>query len=242
MKKIHFVLTLAIAVFMLFLLKDIIIKASIESAVSYKTGLRIKIGELKTNFSKGFISIKDMFILNPKGFDDRIMAELPEVYIDYDLSAILKRKIHLKNIKINLKELMIVKEKDDRKNLDHIKSLKKKGTERQKEKDSGSQSLQIDNLYLKMGKVIYKDYSAGEKPMITEFDININARYKNLKNTDAIMRLIIAKALINTTLSTLSDFDRFEDIASDALDGGKNVFKKAFEEIKSLFGSPEDEE
>jgi len=241
MKKIRFVLILAIAVFILFALKDIIIKTSIESAVSYKTGLRIEIGELKTSFSKSFISIKDMFILNPKGFNDRIMAELPEVYIDYDLPAILKKKIHLRNIKINLKELTIVKEKGDRKNLDHIKSLKKEKTERQKEKDSGSPGLQIDNLYLKMGRVIYKDYSSGEKPAITEYNININARYKNLKNTDAIMRLIIAKAMISTTLGTLPDFDRFEDMTSDALGGGKDVFKKAFEEIKSLFGKPEDE-
>ena len=241
MKKIRFVLILAIAVFILFVLKDVIIKTSIESVVSYKTGLRIEIGGLKTSFSKSFISIEDMFILNPKGFDDRIMAELPEVYIDYDLPAILKRKIHLQNIKINLKELTIVKEKGDRKNLDQIKSLKKEKTEKQKEKDSRSQGLQIDNLYLKMGKVIYKDYSSGGKPTITEFDININARYKNLKNADAIMELIIAKAIISTALGKLSDFDGFEDIASDASGEGKNVFKKAFEEIKSLLGSPEDE-
>ena len=242
MKKIRFILILAISVFILFVLKDVLIKASIESAVSYKTGLRIEIGELKTSFSKGFIRIKDMFILNPKGYDDRIMAELPEVSIDYDLPAILKRKIHLQNIKINLKELTIVKEKSGRKNLDHIKNLKKKKTEKQKEKDSGSLGMQIDNLYLKMGKVTYKDYSSGGKPTITEFDININARYKNLKNTDAIMRLIIAKAVISTTLGALTDFEKFEDIASDALGEGKNVFKKTFEEIKSLFGTPEDEE
>ena len=242
MKKIRFVLILAIAVFILFVLKDAIIKASIESVVSYKTGLRIEIGGLKTSFSGSSISIKDMFILNPKGFDDRIMAELPEVYIDYDLSAILKRKIHLQNIKINLKELTVVKNKDGRKNLDHIKSLKKEKTERQKEKDPGPPGLQIDDLHLKMGKVIYKDYSSGEKPAITEFDINISARYKNLKNTDAITRLIIAKAMISTTLGALTDFEKFEDIASDALGEGKNVFKKTFEEIKSLFGTPEDEE
>ncbi len=241
MKKIRFILILAIALFVLFLLKDTIIKASIESAVSYKTGLRIKIGELKTSFSKNFIDIKDMFILNPKGFDDRIMAELPEIYIDYNLSDILKRKIRLENIKIDLKELTIVKKKSGRKNLDHIKSLKKKETTKQKEKDSGPRSLQIDNLHLKMGKVIYKDYSFGGKPVITEFDININARYKNIKNTDAIMKIIIAKAVISTALNTFSDFDGFEDLASDVLGESKNVFKKAFEEIKSLFNSSEDE-
>jgi len=154
------------------------------------------------------------------------MFSIPEIYIDYDLSALFRKKIHLKNVRINLKEFTIIKNQDGKRNIEYIKDLKKQGKPGKKQKSSSkSAKLQIDNLELKIGKVIYKVYSGEKDPHISEYKINIDARYKNLKSTNEIVTLIIAKAMMNTAIDTLLDFDKVKDIPLDTLESGKNILK-----------------
>lgn len=241
MKKISIILIIIIfTVVAASIAKDLIIKTSIEGIVSLATGLRMNIGSLKVSITDTYIDIKDMVIFNPPHFNDRVMLKAPEVYIDYDLLAILKKKIHLNEVRIDLRELTVVKNRANKTNLDYVKDLKPTQGEAAGEA-SGEQGrrLQIDNLRLKIGKVIYKDYSAGEKPQVSEYKINIDASYKNVKDTKEIMRLIISKAIISTAIGTISGVGKFgEDVASDTLEGGKDVLKKTADEIKDLFKSP----
>jgi len=239
MKKIGtIILILIFLAITLSIAKDFIIKTSIERIVSFATGgLKLRIGSLKTSLSQTFISINNMVVLNPNHFKDKVMLDIPHVYIDYDLSALLKKKIHLYNVSIDLKEFTIVKSKDLRTNLDYIKSSENKKVP-VKKKAKKSRNLQIDELNLKIEKVIYKDYSAQEGPSVSEYNINIDSHYKNIKNANQIIKLIVAKAIINTAVENLLDVKKFEDIASDQLQNGKDTLKKTVNELKNIIKSP----
>lgn len=238
MKKIAvLLLILMLGVFAVSIGKDLIIKGAIESIVSIATGLRIDIGELKTSIVNSSIDIRDMTVLNPPRFEDKIMLYIPEIYIDYDLSALLKKEIHLKDVRIDLKQFTVIKDKRGETNLDHIKNLKKKGGKTAKG-GTGERPLQIDNLKLKIGKVIYKDYSLGEKPVITEYNINLDSRYRNVQNASEIMGIIVARALINTTIGTLSDFRKFKDTTAGTLETGKDILKRTADELKGILERP----
>ena len=67
--------------------------------------------------------------------------------------------------------------------------------------------LQIDLLDMKIGKVIYKDYSKGTPPKEKIFNVNIEERYENITDPQSFVRLIILKALKNTTIASLTNFD-----------------------------------
>jgi len=67
--------------------------------------------------------------------------------------------------------------------------------------------LQIDVLELKIGKVVYKDYSKGTPPKSKEFNVNIDERYENITDPRAFISLIMVKALKNTTIASLTNFN-----------------------------------
>ncbi|MFH1878357.1 MAG: hypothetical protein ABH883_06080 [Candidatus Omnitrophota bacterium] len=68
-------------------------------------------------------------------------------------------------------------------------------------------SLRVDILDLKIGKVLYKDYSQGTSPQVQEFDINIDQKYNDITDLKQLITLIMAKALMNTTISKLTNFE-----------------------------------
>ena len=89
---------------------------------------------------------------------------MPEIYVDYDLPAIVKGKVHLTEVRINLKEFMVVKNEKGELNLDSLNVVqeqqprKKRAKEPEPKEEGKEPDLQIDVLELKIGKVIYKAF------------------------------------------------------------------------------------
>ena len=110
MKKIWLILTIIVVVVIVaVIMKDAIIKNMITSTVSQATGLRLTIGGFKANIGKSIVDIKDLKLANPPAFGKTYMIDAPEVYIAYDLPAILKGRTHLKELRLNLKEFVLMR-------------------------------------------------------------------------------------------------------------------------------------
>ncbi|MBU0759040.1 MAG: AsmA family protein [Candidatus Omnitrophica bacterium] len=220
--------------------RDAIIKSFAEKLVFATTGMKMTIGQLKMSVPKTFVSIKDMTVMNPAGFKDRVMLDMPEVYVDYSLLSLLRKKVQLRELRINLKEFMVVKNKDGKTNLEFIKRLKdkKKSPSEQKKKPASAPGMEIDTLSLKIGKVIYKDYSGGGNPIVSEYSVNIASNYKNVNNPEDLVRIIVAKALMNTALGRLTDFNQLKDMPLNTLEQGKNILKNTADDLKNIIKSP----
>jgi hypothetical protein len=197
----------ALSVF--FVAKNFIVKIAVEKLVETTTGLPLTIKHLDINIPATTVGINDLVLMNPRGYKDRVMIDIPEIYVDYDLRAIIKGNIHLKEARIYLKEFVVVKNRNGDLNLDAFKSVKKTRTEEPKKtkKKKKAPKLQIDSLELRVDKVVYKDYSAGGVPKVKEFNVNINQKFHNIDNSDKFVNLVIAKALAKTTIAQLTDFD-----------------------------------
>jgi len=151
--------------------KDVIAKIAIEKGANIVTGLSLNIGNLKIGLLKTLVAIKDLKLYNPRGFEDRVMLDMPEIYVDYDFPEIIKGKIHLYEMRINLQEFVVVKNTKGELNLDALKPVQKEQEAKTStsvvKQDSGkTPAILIENLELKIGKVIYKDYSKGGKPEV----------------------------------------------------------------------------
>ena len=193
--------------------KDIIVKALVEKGVEVVTGLCMDMQGLRVGIINTLVKINGLRLFNPRGYKDKIMLDMPEIYVDYNLPAIIKGKIHLEEIRINLREFTVVKNEQGKLNLDFLKVVRaqKEGRKPQaKEAAAGEKSkapeIQIDSLELKIGRVVYKDYS-GAVPSTREFKINLDQKYENITNPYALVSLIVVKALANTTIAGLADFD-----------------------------------
>jgi hypothetical protein len=196
----------------LFFGKNMIIKTSVSAGVKAMTGLKLSIRSMNVGVFKSLIGINELQLHNPRGFEDDLMIDLPEVYVDYNLGAFMKGKAHLEEVRLNLKEFLVVKNADGQLNLDSLRVVKEtEGEEVEKDDEKKEKTkmpnLQIDLLDLKIGTVIYKDYSKGTPPKERVFNVNIDERYENITDPQSFVRLIVLKALKNTTIASLTNFD-----------------------------------
>ena len=119
MKKfIKITATILIVLVVLAFSKDMIIKTAVEKGVEVVTGLPLQMKGLTVGIIKTLVGIRDLKVLNPAGFKDRVMIDMPEIYVDYNLPDIIKGKIHLNDVRLNLKEFVVVKKKELKESLD----------------------------------------------------------------------------------------------------------------------------
>ena len=194
----------------LFFGKNVVIKTSVTAGVRAMTGLKLSIRSMDFGIFKTLIGINELQLYNPSGFVDKLMIDCPEIYVDYDLGAFMKGRTHLEEVRLNLKEFIVVKNEAGELNLDSLKVVKAEEEEvidKDKKEKSKTRDLQIDVLELRIDKVVYKDYSKGTPPKVKEYNVNIDDRFENITDPKTFGRLIIVKALKNTTIASLTNFD-----------------------------------
>ena len=190
----------------------------VESSLSGVAHVPVRVGSARVNFLSQSITLRNIVVRNPGGFKEKQMLDVPLVAIRFDLSALGRGELHLKEVRLHLRELTVIKNKDGRLNVDAVKADK---AEREHARKSGrSSKLVIDGLYLTVDRVVYKDFSVSDPPRVYNFDIGIRDRlYTHIENPSVLFGLIMFETLTRTTLSSLAHLDLvdFKDQASLAL-------------------------
>jgi hypothetical protein len=227
MKKIHVVvIVIAVVILALIIGKNMVIGSIIKGGIKSLTGLGMSIDKTDVGLVSTRIGLEGIKVYNPPEFADKMMMDMPELYVDYNLFQLLKKKVHLQELRIDLKEFVVVKNKDGKLNLNSLKVVKdtKKEAEAPKEEPAKKTEFMIDVMKLKIDKVVFKDYTAGDKPKITEYPIKINEEFTNIDDPKKVANVIIAKAVMNTAIARLTDFD-VNALASSASDTLKSATK-----------------
>ena len=242
-----------VAIFLLaaFLCKDLIARFVIETGVRIVAGLPLSMERFHSDFSKTFVEIKNLKLLNPSGFHTRTMIDIPEFYVDYNLSDFFKGRVHLEKLKLSLGEFVVVKNEKGALNLNSIKGVQsgKENAKPAPEPAGKAPAFRIDRLQLIIGKVIYKDYSKGGEPAVREFNINLNESYQNITNPYFVTSEILLKIMTKTALSSLTNFDvtdlkssvsdtlkLSEKLAAAALEKAQGKLKNAAGEVVDSAG------
>lgn len=190
----------------LFVWRNALVKVAVEKGVEAVTGLRVTMGTFNLGLYKSVVKATDLKIYNPEGFPEEVMMDIPEVFVNYDLPEILKKKVHFYEMRINIKEFVVVRNEKKELNLRSLKSIRRTKSEESGE-PRGLAALKIDQLDLQIGRVIYKDHSARGGAAVKEFTVNTREGYRDISNTRSLISLIVFKALAKTTVSTLTNFD-----------------------------------
>jgi hypothetical protein len=227
MKKIHVVvIVIAVVILALIIGKNMVIGSIIKGGIKSLTGLGMSIDKTDVGLVSTRIGLEGIKVYNPPEFADKMMMDMPELYVDYNLFQLLKKKVHLQELRVDLKEFVVIKNKDGKLNLNSLKVVKdtKKEAEAPKEEPAKKTEFMIDVMKLKIDKVVFKDYTAGDKPKITEYPIKINEEFTNIDDPKKVANVIIAKAVMNTAIARLTDFD-VNALASSASDTLKSATK-----------------
>ena len=203
---------LIVTVVVLVLARNIVIKAAAEAVVPAVTGLPLSIGKFDLDILNTSVDMEGLTLKNPSGFHDTELLDIPQILVAYERGAIFSGKIHLKNIKFDMKQFTVVKNEKGELNLDRLRALQ--GTQKPSSKTPSTAPtapakpipVQIDMMHLKIGKVVYVDYSSG-KPSTKEFRIDLDQSYENITDLNSVARLIVLKAMMSSGMSNLVNFD-----------------------------------
>ncbi len=230
-KWLKIAIIVVIALFVLSLTKDLIIRISVEKGIEMVTGLKMRIGSMHVGILSTSVKIRDLKVFNPPQFKDRLMVDMPEIYVDYDLPAIMGGLIHLTEVRLNLRQFTVVKNEKGELNLNSLKvvTAKKKGVAPESDTEKKAPNIKIDVLDLKIGKAVYKDYTVPGGPSIKEYNVNIAERYTNITNPYSLVSIIVVRALSNTAISNLANFDigGLRNSVSGALSQAQNIAGQA---------------
>src|SRR5574341_2024009 len=111
------------------LAKNTIAKVALTGGVKAITGLKAEVQGVEVGVTNTLVGVKDFKLFNPSGFQDAMMMDMPELYVDYDLASFFKGKVHLEELRLNLKEFIVVKNEKGELNLDSLKTVKEKKEE-----------------------------------------------------------------------------------------------------------------
>ncbi len=197
MKK--FLRPIIIAIVILFaasFAKDLIIKVVVSTVAEQVTGAKVGIGGFSLGIFRQSVHVKNFVMYNPGGFPQGILVELPRIHVDYDISSLLKGRLHLSFVDVDLKELGLEKNKEGRLNVDSLKIVQREEPEQEKKHAPAKPlEMQIDVLNLQLGRIVDKDYSTGAEPSIKVYDINLKKSYKNITSAQQLAALILTEPM-----------------------------------------------
>jgi uncharacterized protein involved in outer membrane biogenesis len=218
--------------------KNLVAKAAVTSGVKLITGLPLGIRSMDVGILNTAVGIRGLRLHHPSGFPDKVMVDMPEIFVDYDLGAFLRGKVHLEEVRLDLKEFMVVKDAQGRLNLDSLRVVQESKAQQQGKpsaKAGKAPQIRIDELRLKVGTVIYKDYSGGGAPRVQEFAVNIDQHYQGITNPYALGGIIVSQTLAKTTIARLTGFDvgPLQSMVSQQLEQARQAVGQAAKQFKA---------
>ncbi|HOE69310.1 MAG TPA: AsmA family protein [Candidatus Omnitrophota bacterium] len=237
----------------LVLARNIVAKVAIEQGAAAVAGLPLEIGKLDIGLRKTYLDIENLEVGNPKGFGNEVMVDMPKILVDYNLTNILKGKLHMERIDLNLRQFTVVRGHDGRLNINSIKAVQQAkpaspGSGEAPKKEVKAMPIQLDIVRLRIGKVVYIDLG-GAQPSTKEFTIGLDETYRNITEQGALVRLIVLRIMTRTPLAMLTNFDigglqssvsgivgSATDLASQTAAKGLDVLKSTTSSAESLAG------
>jgi len=135
------------------LFRNIIAEALLERDLRARTGMEVSIGRVHIGLTEPTLTITDLRMYNPDEFGRSSCLDVPELYLEYNLPALLEKRIQLKLVRLNLAELNIVQGDDGRLNLEAFQFRQDANPA-----SAGAQRFefqQIDTLNLALGRFKY---------------------------------------------------------------------------------------
>jgi len=200
MKKIIYFLVIVISLVWLFSAqKDNLAKRLIEKGIAKATGLRCEMQDLRLGIWKTEIEINSLRLFSPREYKETLFLDAPHIFMDYDFAQLLKKKIFIENMQIELKEIILVRDAKGKLNAFNFLST---GSAKSL---SASLPLEIKNLDLKIGRLIYKDYAKDkDNPQIEEFKLNLAAHYSDIHDLNTLVKKIISEVLLTKAVEGLN--------------------------------------
>jgi hypothetical protein len=187
-----------VAVIVLLLSYNSILRVLIEHQIRAQTGMDAEIGQFSLGIIEPTLEIKDLKIFNPPDFGGTPFLDITEIHVEYDRAALAKKEIHLTLLRFDLGELDIVK---NQAGLTNIFSLgvalpaKKSGgnVAVDLKKQTGYDFKDIDALNVSVGKAKFIDLKnpQNNREQIIGVDNCVTPNVKSQTDIEPLIAIIV---------------------------------------------------
>lgn len=228
-KFVIFVVILLLVLCIIF--RNWVVKTGIEKGTEF-LGVPTTVQSVSISIENPHIEIKDLAVSNPlnKGFNENnIVYEVRRFFCDYDIFAMFKKNVHVRDVQIDLRYFNVELSKDGQLNIlnlkpDMIKDLKASQGDKQAEEELQDETqISVDKLMVKLDTLEFQSST----PAIPSFklDLNYSNVFENLEGTSAEIGLkVLAQVVSGTPLSGI-------------LKAGQIDLSKSAEELANQFGT-----
>ena len=164
-------------------------KTILTLALRLGLGVPTKIESARIDFLNTWCLFRGIEVRNPYGFPDGLLARIPKIFVDLEISSLWEGRLHFSAIEIDFDELRVVRLADGRVNL--LTLTDQDATGRRRESPSAKPpQFQIDEFVLSLGRATYMDLT-GPVPIVKNYNLNIReAVYRDINGAEDIVKII----------------------------------------------------
>lgn len=169
-------------------IKDQIIKSVVTAVASKVTGAPVHMDSFSMNIFSSTIHITGFKMYNPRGFPEGMLVSCPQINVIFDRASLFTHKPHFLLLEVELKEMVLAKNKEGKLNVDSLKIV-------HPSKSAPADPMLIDLLNLSIGKIIYMDYTTGVEPSVRVYDVNRHQSYKSIPTAQQLALLVLSEPM-----------------------------------------------
>src|SRR5580765_8951196 len=93
----------------LILARNVIARVSVEVGAKRMTGFPLQIGSVDVGLFNGQLDVRDLKLMNPPEFQEKMFVDLPHFFVNYRLGSMLSGAPHINDMEININQVVVIK-------------------------------------------------------------------------------------------------------------------------------------
>ena len=206
---------LVVAVVLLLVFKDAILRRMAEHQIRSELGMDVKIGRLSSGLLSPVVTIENLKLYNTPEFGGTEFLIIPELHIEFDADALAQQKLRIKLVRFNLAELDVVKNLAGETNIVTMLAKMPKGKLAPHGVHVGGKKFEfesIDVLNLSLGRMRFIDLKNRNNDRDATLNID-NQVFNNVKTEGDVYGMLFLIWLRSGGASLVKP----QDIANDLL-------------------------
>ena len=207
--KVIVLIVIVLALILVAIGRNSIMKWAVRTAAKNFMGIELEMDSARLGIMNTDVKLSNVVVMSPEGFEDKQMMKASSIYVNYKLMPLFSKKLHLTDLRLDISEIVIIKDPEGKMNIDVFKKIRKHDVAQEGEKvkpggppppptgqgEMKAAPLEFDRVTISLGKVIFKDYSSGGIPQVSTVQLGISkAQFKNVRWDDVLdgMRFLVS--------------------------------------------------
>lgn len=219
--------------------------------IEQQTGFRVDIGDIDVGVYRSIVQVKNLVLTNPPQFPHPEALAIREIYIHYDWLSLFQEQVHVKEVRIDVSRVVMVKPRHEKSNLEVLAKI---GEQRADEKDSApkpkspppvkkpettgqpdkkevkqaGRAFKIDVMSVKLDELEVRQYrEPGDKPSVINVKIKMDRTMHNVTNMQMVVSQLTSEMLVSTGVNVIDPAIKdVADRSGDVIDKLKGKFDK----------------